>query len=476
MEALYNKITQSVLTQRIKSLLQNDELIKMGIKIIPLGETVYNYPIDMIQIGHGEKEIFIVGGTHSSEIIGMDFITQLIGQLPNMEDYNPNEITLKIIPLQNPEGFEVVEQAYSGIDETELEKKGKEYFTRYKIDNIIYGIVREINGFENLQNLKQTISKSLNWQKLQTVIPKVRDLIQIINESQNYIDLLSSLRNISSKLGEGIEDIYLKHFIEILISGQNEITPIINTTKMPKLYQKMFGHVKVSDLQIRSPKMKEKLKEAYALHPKGSIIGHDSTGTFINLNANHELSPGIEIIQNGKEKYMTGAKSNIRNYVIGPNGLPCVDANNFEYAIENQILLDLLKNSKEEGKYLATFLYHGTGGLIYYMPHEPLMQKETYDEFVDYNKKLVEAYNNGIIQSGNAQYRPQNESDTTGFGDELSRTFKGVLMIELSRMGGNPIGPYGDKENIYRTINENISALNNVFKHFMEKGKVLRKV
>ena len=106
------------------------------------------------------------------------------------------------------------------------------------------------------------------------------------------------------------------------------------------------------------------------------------------------------------------------------------------------------------------------------MPHEPLMPKETYDEFVDYNKKLVEAYNNGIVQSGNAQYKPQNESDTTGFGDELSRTFKGVLMVELSRMGGNPIAPYGDRDNINRTISENIRALNSVFKHF-NKGKRL---
>lgn len=472
MEAQYNKITQTLVNKRLETLLQNEELIKMGIKIIPLGKTTYNYPIDMIQIGHGEKEIFIVGGTHSSEVIGTDFITQLIGQLPNMEDYDPNKLTLKIIPIQNPEGFDVVEQAYSNIDEPELEKKGKEFFTRYKIDNIIYGIAREINELnpKDLQNLKQLIAKSERWEKLQKVIPKVRDLVQIINESSNYIDLLSALRNASSKLGESIEDIYIKHFIEILISGQNEIGPRIDTTKMPKLYQKMFENVEVSNLQIRSPQMKEKLKEAYALHPKGSIIGHDSTGIFINLNANHLLSPGIEIIQKGKEKYMTGAKSNIRNYIIGPNGLPCVDVDNFEYSIENQILYELLRKSNDEGKYLATFLYHGTGGLIYYMPHEPLMKKETYDEFVDYNTKLVEAYNNGIVQSGNVQYKPQNLSDTTGFGDELSRTFKGVLMVELSRMGGNPIAPYGDRENINRTINENISALNSVFKHF-SKGK-----
>ena len=104
------------------------------------------------------------------------------------------------------------------------------------------------------------------------------------------------------------------------------------------------------------------------------------------------------------------------------------------------------------------------------MPHDTLTG-DNFQEFYTYNKELTEAYNTGIEQYGQPAYKAINESDTTGFGDELARTFKGVLMIELSRMGGNPIGPYGDRENINRTINENISALNNVFKHFKTKRK-----
>ena len=90
MEILYNKITQKLLEQRIESLLKNEKLKEMGIKKIRLGITTYNYPIDMLQIGKGKKEIFIVGGTHSSEIIGIDFTTQLIEQLPYIDNYDPN--------------------------------------------------------------------------------------------------------------------------------------------------------------------------------------------------------------------------------------------------------------------------------------------------------------------------------------------------------------------------------------------------
>ena len=472
MEVKYGKITQETIKKRIEDLLQNERLQKMGIRKIQLGITTYNYPIDMIQIGHGEKEIFIVGGTHSSEIIGIDFTTQLIEQLPFMEEYDPNEITLKIIPLQNPEGFNLVEQTYSHIDENKLEQAGKEYYTRYKIDDIIVRIINEINGIKRnskyIEDLKQLIKISPNWQRLQAIIPQIRYLIKSINESQDYIELLFSLRKIISKLDEkNIEDLYLKHFIEILITGYDKE---IDITQIPKLYQKMFEEIDIKNLSIRNKKMKEKMQKAYIIHPKGSQIGHDSTGTFINLNANHLLSPGIEVIKQKKIRYMTGTKSNIRNYIEGPNGLPCIDVDNFEYAIENKVLYRLLKKSEEEGKYLATILYHGTGGMIYYMPHETLT-KDKFQEFYTYNKELTNAYNEGIEQYGTQAYKTIDESDTTGYGDLLARTFKGVLMVELSRMGGNPIGPYGDIDNVNRTISENISAIKNVLKFINTKRK-----
>ena len=55
------------------------------------------------------------------------------------------------------------------------------------------------------------------------------------------------------------------------------------------------------------------------------------------------------------------------------------------------------------------------------------------------------------------------DADTSGYGDLLRRTFPGVLLIELSKMGGNPIAPYGDKNNIYNTFRDNLIAVDNLF-------------
>ena len=467
MEAQYNKITQELLEKRIEELLKDEKLQELEIKKIQIGITNYNYPINMIQIGNGEKEIFIVSGTHSSEIIGMDFSTQLIKELPNIENYDPNEITLNIIPIQNPEGFNVVEQTYSKIEEKELEKVSLEYYYRYKIDYIIVEIIKEINKIKRdnyfIENLKQTIKKSSSWKRLTKIIPNIKLLKENILQTNNEIELLFALKKTIDKLNpKEKRDIYLNHFINILITG---IEKNIDITQIPKLYQKMFEEVKIENLNIKSKKMKEKIVQAYKLHPKGSQIGHDSTGTFINLNGNHLLSPGIEIIREKKIKYMSGTKSNIRNYIEGPNGIPCIDIDNFEYSIENQILYKLIKESNKKNKYLATLLYHGTGGIIYYLPHQELMDN-SYHEFLQYNTELTEIYNEGIQKYGSNPYKLITESETTGYGDLLARTFKGVLLIELSKMGGNPIGPYGDKENINKTINENISAINNILKYF----------
>ena len=388
-------------------------------------------------------------------------------QLPNIENYNPNEITLKIIPIQNPEGFNVVEQTYSKIEEQDLEKKSLEYHFRYKIDYIIVEIIKEINQITRdnyfAKNLKHTINKSQKWEKLKTIIPDLEILKENILQSNNEIEILFALKKTMDKT----KDIYLIHFIDILLTGLDKKIDIRN---IPKLYQKMFEETTIENLNIKSKKMKENIVKAYKLHPKGSQIGHDSTGTFINLNGNHLLSPGIEVIKEKKIKYMTGTKSNIRNYIEGPNGIPCIDIENFEYAIENKILYKLIKESNEQNKYLATLLYHGTGGLIYYLPHGELMGNE-YQEFLQYNTELTEAYNEGIQKYGTNPYKLINESETTGYGDLLARTFKGVLLIELSRMGGNPIGPYGDQENINRTINENLSAINNLLKYIKKKTK-----
>ena len=86
--------------------------------------------------------------------------------------------------------------------------------------------------------------------------------------------------------------------------------------------------------------------------------------------------------------------------------------------------------------------------------------RNTYQDFYQYNEELANIYHD------NTDYKLLHISDTTGYGDLLRRTFPGVLMIELSKMGGNPIGPYGDPNNIYRVFEDNTRALNSILGYF----------
>ena len=59
----------------------------------------------------------------------------------------------------------------------------------------------------------------------------------------------------------------------------------------------------------------------------------------------------------------------------------------------------------------------------------------------------------------------------TGTGDMIRQLLPGFLIVELSKMGGNPIGPYGDKNNYIKVINDNINAFYNVINLINEKVK-----
>ena len=88
------------------------------------------------------------------------------------------------------------------------------------------------------------------------------------------------------------------------------------------------------------------------------------------------------------------------------------------------------------------------------------MEENTYQEFLQYNKELATCYQQAT------NYQLLDSKGTSGYGDYLRRTYPGVLLIELSKMGGNPIGPYGDKNNIYQVFKDNTTALKNLLEYF----------
>ena len=113
----------------------------------------------------------------------------------------------------------------------------------------------------------------------------------------------------------------------------------------------------------------------------------------------------------------------------------------------------------QKGRLLGTILYHSTGGVIYSKPHG---DTDRVDLLTKYNNALAEVY----VES--SDYKIVKEGENTGYGDYLRSTFPGVLLIELSKMGGNPIGPYGDTNNYNLTIDSNIKAVNDLIKRCNE--------
>ena len=487
----YEKLNYATYQKKLQELLKNEQLLSMGFKKEQLVQTKYGYSLDMLTIGYGEKELFLVGGTHGSEIIGVDFILNFIKELPNLGEFDPSLLKLVIIPVQNPEGFDISTNTLKTISPTQFEEKSYEYYLRYRTDSLILLALKELNElFKQLKyntqpvtpnyfllELKEFIHNNRSWLNLANdrAIPSIQifnNLIDNINSVADYqelqIKILSICNQTLEKLKkENIHDEFLNLFIHTLVEQfkKEDFWDEHLVTYQKRLYQEMFENVSFQGLYNTA--LVSDLNKMYDFydHPKGSQVGHDATGVGINLNANNQLNPGLVAISEGYTVYGLGVKSNIKNYYPGPIGVPTLDAENFHYSIENQCLENLIKTSCAKGSYLATLLYHSSGGMIYYKPYQFLMEEKKYQEIYNYNEELATIYSN------DTGYKLLTESNFTGYGDYLRRTYPGVLLIELSKMGGNPIGPYGDKNNIYNVFHDNCMALNSLFQYFNEKEK-----
>ena len=462
---IYEKLNLDVYKERINNLLKDKTLIDLGIEKHIIGKTRYNYDIDLIEVGKGNHDIFIVGGTHSSEIITVDFVCQLINNIKNINEFDPNYYKINFIPILNPEGFDIVTNVIDNIKPYEYEIKSKEYYLRYRNDSIIYNIFYDLNNIINsssfFTDFKKFINENRNWSMLKDnrSMPNIcifNNIINNINNDSNKLILINACKKTKELIDKdsNINDYFLYEFMNKLEVFFNKMI-IRDLTKEEKFHQKMFKNIDISNLNIKNNDLIKSLDSVYKNLPKGSIVSHDPNGIYVNLNENSPFNPGVD---NTSIEWMYGSKSNLQFFVKGPVGLACEKENNFEYTIENKILYNLINNSYKKGKYLATFLYHGTGGLIYYIPSEN-------NNFLNYNEQLYNAYNKGIYSYSNYEYTGINEFEGIGYDDLLRNKFPGVLLIELSKMGGNPISPYGDKNNIYNTINENINGFNEVLKY-----------
>ena len=496
---IYQKLDLKTYNKRINEIEHDYRLHELGIKKnVYLSE--YCYPINEYVIGNGKKDLFIVGGTHGSEIISVDFVLQLLKNLPNLKDYDPNLITLHVIPLQNPEGFDISTNTFSDISDEDFNKESYDYYLRYRTDNLINRFFGEVNNnFKKLEGKKITPSvfldtikqsfKSNAWKQLcdSRAIPKLKELEKFIfslDEYDNYSILMQDIRLGLMNLEHAYKDELffkstIKRFSETLFGDElwqkikDNVLVEIDQNSGTRLHQEKFQDKKIQSSV--NPLLANNIEQRFIQLdiPKGSHIKFDPNGDFINLNLNAPNNQGNEILKNNKKVYGNEPSNNILAYVDGPIGKSTIDPDNFTFANENMILMQIMNSSIVQNRFLGSLLYHGTGGVIYSKPMHTKENDSKYSELKEYNDLLTEAY---YHKTG---YGQVSGATDTGFGDMYRNLVPGILLVELSKMGGNPIAPYGDISNIDRVIQTNLEAVNEVFKvlneRIINKNEILRR-
>ena len=238
--------------------------------------------------------------------------------------------------------------------------------------------------------------------------------------------------------------------------------------KSQKNHQKMFENVTYECIPEKYPMLRESIKRIYSNPevPKGSIIVHRGNG----LGTETNRGPLYEALREPTDShYGPNRYNNINMDIPGPLGVaPKTDIR------ENRFLRNLIDKLYREGKYCGTIIYHGTGGMIYSKitnDDERLIEEELSEDYL--KQKYIRSVINRVLSrkyQERTKYITPNGSEKPGYrivnnpslkdvDERLRLDYPAVLLIELSYMGGNPIGPLGDKDNNYvPTMEHNLEA------------------
>lgn len=267
--------------------------------------------------------------------------------------------------------------------------------------------------------------------------------IPILNP-EGYLINTSAIRN-KIKSTEN-EDKIIKFCYEFY--KKYKIDNLISKTKT-KLHQQIFedtNHLCINnDYQI----LRDSVEEILSYHPKGSIINWASNGNGIDLNSN-SIHKQVSPFEYNKQNVY----NNIRMDIPSPIGHPGKNnQDDFQQEIEALALKNLLETLNKEHNLLGYLNYHSVGGLIYQRP------KCNDIFFLTYNYLLSKYYQEHTIKN-NSKYViiERTQDKITSVNDKLRIDYPGNLLIELSPMMGNPIGPFGDITNYYKTIDCNIKS------------------
>lgn len=297
-----------------------------------------------------------------------------------------------------------------------------------------------------------------------------------VHNPEGYIISTSAIRTLIGREAteEEIERISKEYFMAY---RQDDINARNNPDdKSQKNHQKMFEQATYECISEKYPMLREQVRQIYSNPdvPRGSIIVHRGNG--LGQETNRSLLYNA-LIDERTSSYGPNRYNNININIPGPLGVAPTTDN----IRENKFLKQLIDRLYREGKYCGTILYHGTGGMIYSKisnDDEVLVEEDLPEEYQ--KNKYVKSVINRILArkyQAETKYTTPGGSEKPGYrivkdpslkdvDETLRLDYPAVLLIELSYMGGNPIGPLGDKkENYIPTMEHNLEATCQFFKN-----------
>lgn len=385
-----------------KGVITKDEII---------GNTEYGLPISQYLIGNGDRNIVITGATHGCEIITTDFILNLMDDITNnYSEWKPylKDYTIRFIPILNPEGYIISTSAIRKIIPRDMpldeaEKICKKYYLYYKNDDL-----------------------------------SEKDL---------------------------------------------------------KKHQEMFKDIDYTCIPDQYSKIRESIKnifEKYPDLPKGCLQTWSANGNGIDIQANTEYNVNIEKMKQGATIPMKSSRQNNID-TSHPGPINCAfysdsydEKSQFKLEKETEAILNLLEHLNKENKLFGYLNYHSTGGVIYQRPaikpdnlnfSDQTIGKNEIFNFIcsmvyanqavrDKQKKTPYFISPFGDTSNDIENRQVRNSRANSTNDIIRLKHPLDLLIELSAMGGNPIGPYGDINGNYNhTMSTNKAALKQLLKY-----------
>ena len=266
---------------------------------------------------------------------------------------------------------------------------------------------------------------------------------------------------------------------------QDDINSVKNEHQgEPKLHHQTFKDVTWECIPQKYEKLRENVRGMYEHYkfPAGSIVDWRSNGSGVELNANTPDNKRFIRIMNGEIEYGSLRYNTIYQSFPGPLGIPSANPIHFEFEPENEGLFEFIARLYAKGEYYGMFTYHGTAGAIIYKPYNYTESDHLYEKLGKLKERNYSERINSMIAntySAETTYKTSGLSmidnvGLSGCGDLLRSVFPGVILVELSKMGGNPISPYGDIFGNYRNvIKDNLRAFSSSLKTIQSMEKLM---